>query len=155
MSWESPDTWVWLAFVMIGLLMAGAEILLGVQTGYDLIFTGSALIIAGLIGWPFSSWLVTVIIACALCLIYIILGRKYVHRLTLVPEAKTNVDRLIGEEGKVIKAISRDSIGLVKVGYEEWRARADDEIDAGEDIIVTGIRGVTLTVEKKKKEEKD
>ena len=39
-------------------------------------------------------------------------------------------------------------IGLVKVENEEWRARSEQVIEKDEIVIVTEIRGVTLTVEK-------
>ena len=38
--------------------------------------------------------------------------------------------------------------GIVKIGNEEWRARAEEDIDEGEEITVAGISGVTLDVEK-------
>jgi len=37
---------------------------------------------------------------------------------------------------------------LVKVGNEQWRARAEEDIREGDEIVVTGVSGVTLIVEK-------
>jgi membrane protein implicated in regulation of membrane protease activity len=36
------------------------------------------------------------------------------------------------------------------VGNEGWRARATDEIEKGDEIVVTGVSGATLIVEKTK-----
>jgi len=50
----------------------------------------------------------------------------------------------------VLQSIASSGHGSVKVGYEEWRARAEENINEGEEIVVTGISGVTLIVEKSK-----
>ena len=65
-------------------------------------------------------------------------------------DKRTNVNRLIGERGLVERAIGEFDPGLVKVGYEDWRAEAEDgqPIDAGEVVVVTGMSGVTLKVRK-------
>jgi membrane protein implicated in regulation of membrane protease activity len=36
----------------------------------------------------------------------------------------------------------------VRVGNEKWRARAEENIKEGEEIVVTGVSGVALIVEK-------
>ena len=51
-----PDLWLWLIFVIAGLLLALLELIVGVETGLDLVFIGSALILGGLVTWPFHSW---------------------------------------------------------------------------------------------------
>jgi len=50
----------------------------------------------------------------------------------------------------VLRDISSPSFGLVKVGNEEWRARAETPLEQGAAIKVIGISGVTLSVEKYK-----
>ena len=52
----ASDSWVWLIFIGIGLLMVLLELIVGVETGLDLVFLGSAFIIGGLVTWPFHSW---------------------------------------------------------------------------------------------------
>jgi membrane protein implicated in regulation of membrane protease activity len=76
------------------------------------------------------------------------LGRRYVHRWTTVSKAKTNIDAIIGRQGIVLKSIARNVDGLVKVGNEQWRARAKDDIKEGDEIVVISVSGVTLIVEK-------
>ena len=61
---------------------------------------------------------------------------------------KTNIDVIVGKTGRVTKAVTPDDGGQVKVGYEEWRAKADEEIAAGEKVEVVAVSGVTLTVKK-------
>ena len=56
------DSWLWLIFVGAGLLFILLELILGVETGFDLVFIGSAFILGGLITWPFHSWVLSLIV---------------------------------------------------------------------------------------------
>ena len=145
---EFADNWLWLVFLSVGLVLVILELLIGVDTGLDLVILGSVFIIGGLATWPAESWLITVAIICVLSIMYLFLGRKYVHRRLLFKEEKTNIDTIVGKRGFVLRPIKADKAGLVKVGYEEWRARADEEIGEGEEVTVTEISGVTLMVKK-------
>jgi len=146
-----PDLWLWLGFVIVGLLLVLLELIVGVETGFDLVFIGSALVLGGLISWPFSSWVVSLIITSLICLAYVVLGRRYVHRWTAVKGEKTNIDAIIGREGIVLKKIARNFDGQIKIGTERWRARAEEDIKEGDEIVVTGVSGSTLIVEKNKR----
>jgi membrane protein implicated in regulation of membrane protease activity len=81
---------------------------------------------------------------------YVALGRRYVHRLTVASKSKTNVDAIVGRTGIVLQSIAQNVDGRVKVSNEDWRARATEDIEKGDEIVVTGVRGVTLIVEKNK-----
>ena len=140
--------WLWLVFVIVGLLFVLLELIVGVETGLDLVFIGSAFILGGLVTWPFHSWLLTIIVTSLICVAYVALGRRYVHRWTMVSKAKTNIDAIIGRQGIVLKSIAKNVDGLVKVGNEQWRARAEEGIKEGDEIVVTSVSGVTLIVEK-------
>ena len=142
------EEWFFLIFIGIGLAMILLELLMGMFTGFDLVFLGSAFIIGGLISWPFHSWMLALVITMIICLAYIALGRKYVHRWSAAKKEITNIDRIIGLKGVVLQDISLSNTGLVKVGNEEWRARAETAIEQGAVIKVIGISGVTLSVEK-------
>lgn len=146
---EFADIWLWLIFIIAGLLLVLLELIVGIDTGLDLVFIGSAFVIGGLVTWPAGSWILTLLITIIICVAYVFLGRKYVHRLTYVKKTRTNIDTITGQTGIVVKNISKNNDGLVKVGNEEWRARAEEDIEQGEEITVTGITGVTLKVRKK------
>jgi len=145
-----PDSWLWLVFIIAGLLFVLLELVIGVETGLDLVVIGSAFILGGLVTWPFHSWLLTVIVTGVICVAYVALGRRYVHRWTAVSKAKTNIDAVIGREGIVLKSIAKNVDGSVKVGNERWRARAEEDIKEGDEIVVTSVSGATLIVEKTK-----
>lgn len=142
------DLWLWLIFVGAGLFFILLELLLGVDTGLDMVFVGTAFLIGGLISWPFKLWGVTVIVTAVICVIYVFLGRKYVHKWTAVELEKTNIDAVIGSTGIVLKDIKRNTVGRVKVGNERWRAKAEEDITEGNEITVIGVTGTTLTVER-------
>ena len=50
----------------------------------------------------------------------------------------------------MLKNIAKNVDGRVRVGSERWRARAEEDIKEGDEIVVTGISGSTLIVEKNK-----
>ncbi|HEY94457.1 MAG TPA: NfeD family protein [Dehalococcoidia bacterium] len=142
------DLWLWLIFVGAGLFFILLELLLGIDTGLDMVFVGTAFLIGGLISWPFKLWGVTVIITAVICILYVFLGRKYVHKWTAVELEKTNIDAVIGSTGIVLTDIKQRNVGRVKVRNENWRAKADEDNPEGHEIVVTGVAGATLTVKK-------
>lgn len=58
----------------------------------------------------------------------------------------TNADMVIGKEGVVLCAISPDAGGRVKVDGQDWAAKCDAPLAAGERCKVISLSGVTLTV---------
>jgi membrane protein implicated in regulation of membrane protease activity len=142
------DLWLWLIFVIIGLVLVLVELLGGAYTGFDLVFVGSALMVGGLAGRLSQSWEVAVIVTCACSVAYIAIGRRYVHRRLAVKKELTNIDAILGKQGVVIKNIAKHNDGLVKIDNERWRARAEESIKKGEQIVVTDVSGVTLIVTK-------
>lgn len=143
------SSWVWLIFVIIGLVMVLLELVIGVETtGFDLVFLGSAFVLGGLVTWPAHSWVVTIVVTSLVCIAYIAIGRRYVHRWAAVRKSKTNIDAILGRTGVVLRSISRNADGRVKVGNEDWKARATEDIEEGAEIIVRDVAGATLIVEK-------
>ena len=143
------DQWTWAIFVTIGLVMVLLEVIIGVDTAFDLVIVGSILIIAGAATIPFHNWWLTLIVAVVLSVVYLSLLRSYVRRRMRQGGTKTNIDAYIGRTAVVLKDIAVADIGRVRVGAEEWRARADEPIAAGEEVIISSVQGITLTVKKK------
>ena len=141
-----PDSWLWLIFIGVGFLC----VLAGVAAGFDLLFIGSIFIIGGLVTWPFHSVVVTLVVTSIICVAYVALGRRYVHRWTAVKKEKSNIDAIMGREGIVLKSIAKYADGQVKIDNQQWRAKAEEDIQEGDEVVVTGIRGATLIVEKTK-----
>jgi membrane protein implicated in regulation of membrane protease activity len=142
------DSWAWLFFIGAGLVLIMLELFLGIDTGLDLVFIGTAFVLGGLITVVIQSWVWTALVSGVICIAYVFLGRRYVHKRTAIKAEKTNIDTITGKTGVVEQEITPDNDGLVKVGYEKWRARSQEIIKAGEEIVVTGVLGVTLHVKK-------
>jgi membrane protein implicated in regulation of membrane protease activity len=142
------DSWLWLIFVGVGLLFILLELFMGLDTGLDLVFIGTAFLIGGLISWPFELWAVTLIITAVICVLYVVLGRRYVHKRIAVKLEKMNIDAVIGSTGIVLSDIKQRRVGRVKVKNENWRAKSDEDIPEGNEIVVTGVTGATLVVKK-------
>ena len=117
------NSWVWAIFVIVGLLFVLLELIVGVETGFDLVIIGSILIIAGLATMPFHSWWITTISASIICAGYVGIGRKYIHRRRWKDEIKTNIDAIIGQSGIVLRRITKYTDGQVKVRNEKWKAQ--------------------------------
>ena len=132
---------------MLGLVFLGLELLAGIDTGLDLFFTGLILIFSGVIGWFFGSSLLVIGLVIILVLMYFFIGREMVKQRIVPSNTKTNVDKLVGQEGIVIKAIAVNQAGQVKVDGEVWRAKAKTDIAKGQTITVTKHNGTLLTVQ--------
>jgi membrane protein implicated in regulation of membrane protease activity len=142
------DLWLWLVFAIIGLLFVILEFIIGIETSFDLAIFGSVFIFSGLATWPFHSWVLTVILTSILCIAYVAIGRRYVHGWAQVKKERTNIDAIIGKRGIVLHSITRNVDGLVKIRNEQWKARAEEDIEEGEEVVVTSVSGVTLTVDR-------
>jgi membrane-bound serine protease (ClpP class) len=143
------DQWIWAIFITLGLILVLLEVIIGVDTAFDMVIIGSILIIAGAVTIPFHNWWLTLVIAIVLCVLYLSLLRRYVRRRMRSGGTKTNIDAYIGQTAVVFKDIPSADIGRVRLGSEEWRARADEPIAAGEEVIINAVQGITLTVSKK------
>ncbi|MDD2993901.1 MAG: NfeD family protein [Pygmaiobacter sp.] len=59
----------------------------------------------------------------------------------------TNADMVIGKEAIVLREITPEAGGRVKVDGQDWAARSASALPVGARCKVTGISGVTLTVD--------
>ena len=55
---------------------------------------------------------------------------------------------MIGERGRVITAVGPGREGQVRTHGEIWNARADEPLDAGDEVVVSGVDGLVLKVSK-------
>ena len=142
------NDWLWLIFISAGLVLIMLELLVGIETGLDMVFIGSAFVLGGLITLSLNSWIWTTVTSGVICVIYVFVGRRYIHSRVAVKTERTNIDTIVGKHGFVQQDISQEKYGLVKIGMEDWRAKADEDIKKGEEITVTDVSGVTLNVKR-------
>lgn len=135
-------------FVIAGLLMVLAELLVGIQTGFDLVLIGSILVISGFAGIFTNSTALMLVLATVLSILYIAVGRNKIRQKITTVTKKTNIDKLVGSTGTVIRSVTPDTAGLVRVNDEDWRASAEEILYERDTVTVEGIEGVTLIVRK-------
>lgn len=141
-----PSTYL----IILGLILIGAELLIGIEAGFDLVLLGTILVISGGVG-NYSGDLFLALVTCGvLSVLYIFFGRKLIKSRIKVFNYKTNTDDLLGKKGVVVGEIKENSSGMIKVGDERWRAESNRRIGKGEKVLITKIEGVTLKVEKVK-----
>jgi len=141
--------WNWV-LVITGAILILMEVLLGGFAGFDLVLIGSSFVVGGALGLALGSPVTGLVAASVLCLLYIAAGRRWVRGRLKRPGIHTNTDALIGQRALVTQAIAAHAPGQVRLRDEVWRARpAAGEtaaLEAGSEVIVEGVDGVTLLV---------
>ena len=130
-------------------MIAGAALLILelVSMSFFLLWIGVAALVAGVaaifVSTVWVQWLVFAVASVALLIATRPLARS-VHGSVSQP---SNVDAMIGNRALVIEAIDlAKNMGRVRVGPEEWRARADQAIPAEVWVEVISVEGTTLIV---------
>jgi len=135
-------------FIVIGLLLALLELVMGIATGFDLVLVGTILIIGGFLGNIFQNTYITLGSSIVLGVAYLWFGRSFIKQKLIIVTKHTNIDKLISKTGVVVRSITPDTAGMVRVGDEDWRASSDDVLYEKDKITVKMIEGVTLIVKK-------
>jgi membrane protein implicated in regulation of membrane protease activity len=78
----------------------------------------------------------------------LLLTRPVVKKYMKTNEIKTNGDAIVGMTGPVIKEITPDTIGKIKIRYMEWSAVSKETLVVGDMARVLDVEGVKLIVEK-------
>jgi len=138
---------VWLFIALMGLLFeVGSPGLF-----FFLSFFFGALLAAGS-AFTTQMWLVQSVVFLIGSVIAFIALTRWVKRRVLVEQAYTltNVYAMRSKKGIVVKKITAETMGLVKVGGELWSARSHNqkEIEKGAQVVVVRIKGAHLVVQK-------
>ncbi len=140
--------WNWVLLIG-GALLVLVEVALGGFAGFDLVLIGSSFLLGGALGLGFHSTPVGFLVASALCLAYIVGGRRWVRDRMRHQPQPSNMDALLGASGFVTVRIGAQEPGQVRVRDEVWRAvpmAGTGPFEAGTSVIVQGVEGVTLQV---------
>lgn len=141
--------WNWVLLVA-GALLILVEVVLGGFAGFDLVLIGSAFVLGGGIGLLAHSPVVGLVVASALCVGYIAVGRRWVRSRLRNKTVASNADALLGERGVVTARVAEHAPGQIKVRDEVWRAvpapGAGGPFDVGAVVTVERVDGVTLSV---------
>lgn len=146
MEWLANPVIVWLAVLII--LIVIEIFTLGLTTIW---FAGGALaaIIVAVLG---GSVLVQAVVAIIVSALLLYFTRPVAVKYFNKDRERTNAESLIGKQAIVINEINNlQGIGQVTIGGMEWSARnivEDRPIKTGEVVIIRGINGVKLLVER-------
>jgi len=148
-EWMTNPVIIWL--VILVLLIVIEIFTLGLTTIW---FAGGALvaIVVAALGGPVWLQVLLAIIVSAILLFFTRpVAVKYFNR----DRERTNAESLVGRQAIVISEINNlQGIGQVTVNGMEWTARTimdGQTIEAGEVVIIRGINGVKLLVEREEK----
>ena len=132
--------WIWLGLIALFGVLEGATL----QLVSIWFCVGSfAALAASLLGA--EAWLQFVVFAVVSALARVVSRTLFRDRLR-PRRVPTNADMVIGKEGVVLRDISPDETGRVKVDGQDWSARCATPLTAGDRCRVESISGVTLTV---------
>jgi membrane-bound serine protease (ClpP class) len=146
-----PVNYAGLLLILLGLLLLGLEIKV---TSYGMLTVGGVIsLVLGsmiLIDAPEPDLQLSMGVVVPVVVGFAAIG-IFLVRLGLAAQRQRPVSGtvgMVGEAGDVVVAIEPGRPGQVRAHGEIWRAAAPEAIDAGARVRVTGIEGLTLTVEK-------
>lgn len=143
---DSPEAWRWIwtmatVFFLVGeLATAGTFFMLPFAVGAAL---AALLAFLGVgVAWEWAAFLLGTLGSFAAFI-------PLRHRLDrALPGSGTGANRLIGQDGLVVRALRSGDTGLVRVGREEWTAECADgsALEVGTVVRVTEVRGTRAIV---------
>jgi len=136
-----------IALTIIGLLLIILELIVGLETGFDLLLLGVALLIGGLIGY-YSTDMIGIVISTLLSFGYLLVGRKFLKNKIKVFSHSSNTDSLINSIATIKSWDNLKSIGTVNIEGEKWRVKTVDDktLKVNSKVKILNISGVTLIV---------
>ncbi len=147
MSADSIIMFCWLIGLVLFLIIEIAT--LGLTTIW---FAGGALVAfaAALLGLPLPIQIVLFFLVSFALLFFV---RPVVQEKLNASREKTNVNSIVGREGKVLEPVDNfNGTGRILVGGMEWMARAADEgdiIPVDSRVVIQEVRGVKAIVARK------
>ena len=140
---------MWLLWLILTIVFMIVEaVTLGLTTAWCALGSFVAMILA-LCGLSTNVQIVVMLVVTIVSFIVSMIWIKpQVDKLTRKSKNPTNADRIIGQEGVVIKAInSVDGVGQVKVMGQVWSAKAAKDFAEGTKVKVISFEGVKIVVE--------
>lgn len=140
---NSSINWI---LIYLGLTAVLLELFIGIEAGFDLVLIGIALMLGGWVGNMTDSWVIGVITATVITILYTLFGRQFIKQKLKVQTKSTNIESLIGKRGVVTREIGPHKAGQIRVGTEVWRAISDKNIPINAEVSIDKISGVSAHV---------
>lgn len=144
-----PEVATTVNFILIGagLFLIFLEIIGGVDTMFDLVLAGFAMLIGGVVGFITLNWWLGLLVATIVTVSYWFVGRQALKYRLFRTIRHSNTDTLKGQQAKVLTVVSIDR-GLIKIEGEEWTVDADQPLEIGDMVEITEVSGAILRVVK-------
>lgn len=134
--------WFWLGLFVVALLL---EIVTADMISIWFSLAAVPSFILALLG---ASVLWQILVFLVIAAILLFLTRPVMKKYMKTNEIKTNIDAIIGSKGVVIKEITPDTVGRIKIKYIEWSAISNEHIGMDHLVRVLDVDGNKLIVEK-------
>lgn len=137
-------------FIIAGFCALATSLSIGVP--FDFTLLGINLLIGGLMGAVFEpdGFVVALSTTGILSFIYVAFARQlFLDRFNKNVQT-SNADSLLGSTGQVIKPISPNQPGQIKIKGELWLAKSEEEIEVGRSAYVERVEGAGVWVREKK-----
>ncbi len=139
--------WLWLAAVVLFLILE-----LATPAFFFICFSVGA-VAGGVVAWFWPEAYYWQLASFALATIALIpVTRRFADRMSPKGGKPTNIDRLIGSVGIVVKPITTTDHGQVRVSSEVWNAIADEDIAMNERVTILEVTGTRVRVTKRTSE---
>lgn len=139
------ESYAWQSWIAAALLLLVAEAL---ASGFFFLALVPGALLAAWAAAFDASWKVQLFAFAGGVLVGLIWIRPFFLQRALDRAERTNVEALIGQRARVVQSIPEDGVGRVRLRSEEWRAISDTPIEQGADVIVVGVEGNSLRVER-------
>lgn len=137
-----------IALIVFGLVLIATELVVGVDSMFDLVLSGLSLMFAGIIaGLMGNSWEFGLVLSIVFLLSYWIIGRSFIKERLDVDHTRTNADGLLGKKAKIIRKTQSGKY-IIKIDGEEWTCDSEDELILGDNVVVVDNDGAILDVRK-------
>lgn len=133
--------WFWLGLFVLALVI---ELFTADMISIWFSLAAAPSFILALVGASILTQSVVFVLATAVLLL---LTRPAVKKYMKTNEIKTNVDAIVGKTGVVVKTITTDLPGRVKIGSMDWSATSKTSIEIGSHVKVLDVEGNKLIVE--------
>ena len=141
--------WIWLGIAIV------MTIIEGLTMGLTTVWLAIAALVCMILAFFIPSVTLQIIVFLILSIVMLVFTRPFAVKKLKLGGEKTNVDRLVGMKGIVLKQVKWDEPGQIKVAGQIWTARPDtgeNVFELDQEVRILRIEGVTLIVASPDKE---
>ena len=141
MSFTTLIAAIWFAAAVVFAIIEALTV------GLTSIWFGGGALIAGIVALFSDNILLQIGVFLGVSIVLLAITRPLAKKHINDRAEKPNFEAIIGIKGVALSAIEPPNSGQVKADGKVWTAIADRNIEAGEEVTVLEIKGVTLKVD--------